>query len=186
MTGLQPATTYYYRVMATNARGSAVGDPQPDTFTTLPSPAGLPDGRGWELVSPADKHGAAVEVTSRFRGASVQAAADGGGLVWPATVPVVGEPQGSRSFELSQLLSTRGPDGWETQSLETPHGQGRGLRSPSPSEYHFFSPDLATSLVEPTEPFGAQEAPPLSSEASEKTMYVRSGAPSGRWRLTLS
>jgi hypothetical protein len=118
-----------------------------------------------------------VEVPSRFRGASVQAAADGSGLVWPATGPVTSEPQGSRSFELSQLLSTRTADGWETQSLETPHGQGRGLRSPSPSEYHYFSPDLASSLVEPTEPFGEQEDPPLSPEAGEKTMYVRSGVP---------
>ncbi len=175
--GLQPATTYYYRVIESTARGSAQGDPQPDTFTTLPAPGSLPDGRGWELVSPADKHGAAVEVPSRFRGASIQASADGSGLVWPATGPVTGGPQGSRSFELSQLLSTRGPDGWETQSLETPHGQGRGLRSPSPSEYHYFSPDLASSLLEPTEPFGEQEDPPLSPEAGEKTMYVRSGVP---------
>ena len=178
--GLQPASTYYYRVLVANARGSAQGDPQPDTFTTLPSPGALPDGRGWELVSPADKHGAAVEVSSRFRGASVQAAADGAGLVWPATGPVVSEPQGSRSFELSQLLSTRGPDGWETTSLETPHGQARGLRSPSPSQYHFFSPDLSSSLIEPTEPFGTEENPPLSPEASEKTMYVRSPMPPGQ------
>ncbi len=175
VTGLEPATAYYYRLVANNARGNVQGVAQPDTFTTLPSPAVLPDGRGWELVSPSDKHGAAVEVSSRFRGASVQAAADGDGLVWPATGPVLSEPQGSRSFELSQLLSTRGADGWETQSLETAHGQGRGLRSPSPSEYHFFSPDLSTSLVEPTEPFGLEEDPPLSPEASEKTMYVRSG-----------
>ena len=101
--GLQPASTYYYRVLVANARGSAQGDPQPDTFTTLPSPGALP-GRAWlGMVLPADKHGAAMEVSSRFRGASVQAAADGAGLVWPATGPVVSEPQGSRSFELSQL-----------------------------------------------------------------------------------
>ncbi len=174
VTGLEPATAYYSRLVATNPRGSAVGDPQPETFTTLPLPASLPDGRAWELVSPADKHGAAVEVPSRFRGASIQASADGDGLVWPATGPVTSEPDGSRSFELSQVLSTRTPEGWETQSLETPHGQGRGLRSPSPSEYHFFSPELSSSLVEPTEPFGVQEDPPLSAEAGEKTMYVRS------------
>ena len=34
-------------------------------------------------------------------------------------------------------------EGWSTQSLETPHTKGWGLLLPSPSEYHFFSPDLS-------------------------------------------
>ena len=176
---LSPATAYFYRVVAKNAHGSAQGAGQPNTFTTLPSPGVLPDGRGWELVSPVVKHGAAVEVASRFRGAEVRAAADGSGLVWAATGPVLSEPQGNRSFELAQLLSRRSADEWKTTSLETPHGQGRGLRSPSPSEYHYFSPDLSTSLLQPTEPFGTKEDPPLAPSVSEKTMYVRSGEEAG-------
>jgi WD40-like Beta Propeller Repeat len=176
---LSPATAYFYRVVAKNAHGSVQGTGQPNTFTTLPSPGVLPDGRAWELVSPVAKHGAAVEVASRFRGAEIRAAADGSGLVWAATGPVVSEPQGNRSFELSQLLSTRGASEWGTTSLETPHDEGRGLRSPSPSEYHYFSPDLSTSLVQPTEPFGTREEPPLASSVSEKTMYVRSGGEAG-------
>ena len=49
---------------------------------------------------------------------------------------------------------------------------------PSPSEYHFFSPDLSTSLVEPTEydlgkTEGVVEHPALSPLANEKTMYLR-------------
>jgi DNA-binding beta-propeller fold protein YncE len=175
--GLEPATAYYYRVIATNGHGGVVGDPSPDTLTTLPSPGVLPDGRGWEMVSPVQKHGAAVEVTSRFRGGSIQAAADGGALAWLATGPVVHEPQGNRSFELTQLISRRGSSEWETQSLETPHGEGRGLRSPSPAEYHFLSPDLSSSLLQPTEPFGGQEEPPLAPQAGEKTIYVRADPP---------
>ena len=68
---LSPATAYFYRVIAKNAHGSAEGVAQPNTFTTLPSPGVLPDGRGWELVTPVGKHGAAVEVASRFRGAEI-------------------------------------------------------------------------------------------------------------------
>ena len=99
------------------------------------------------------------------------------------------EPQGNRSFEPTQLLSTRTPEGWETQSLETPHEQGRGLELPSPSEYHFFSPDLSLSLLQPVEPTrqigGVMEHPPLSSEASEKTMYLRDDPPASPGYLPL-
>ncbi len=181
VTGLAPATAYFYRVLASNAAGSVEGAPVVDTFTTLPSAGVLPDGRAWEMVSPPDKHGAAVETISRSRGASIQAAAGGDGLVWAASGPVVSEPLGNRSFELAQLISRRGPEGWETTSLETPHDRGRGLLLPAPSEYHYFSPELGESLLAPTEPAygvgGVVEDPPLSPEATEKTLYVRSEDP---------
>ena len=179
--GLQPATAYYYALVAHNAVGHVTGVPSPNTFTTLPSAGGLPDGRAWEMVSPAQKHGAAVESITRYSGGSIQASLGGGALVWLASGPVVSEPQGNRSFEPTQLLSSRGAQGWETQSLETPHQQGRGLELPSPSEYHFFSPDLSLSLLQPVEPTrqvgGVVEHPPLSAEASEKTMYLRRDPP---------
>jgi DNA-binding beta-propeller fold protein YncE len=180
VSGLAPATAYYFRLVVSNVDGGVEGGPW--SFATLPSASVLADGRAWELVSPADKHGAAVEVPSRSRGGSIQAAADGDGIVWLATGPVVGEPEGNRSFELTQLISTRGSQEWGTRSLETPHQAGRGLILPSPSEYHFFTPDLSESLVEPTEPApgrvgGVIEHPPLSPEASEKTPYVRHDAP---------
>jgi hypothetical protein len=93
----------------------------------------------------------------------------------------VSEPEGNRSFEPTQLISRRGGEGWSTWSLETPHEQGRGLELPSPSEYHFFSPDLSLSLLQPVEPTrqvgGVVEHPPLSPEASEKTMYLREEPP---------
>ncbi len=177
--GLQPASAYHYRVLASNASGSAEGVPAVNTFTTLPSAGALPDGRGWEMVSPPDKHGAAVELISETRGGSIQASANGERLAWLATGPVVSEPQGNRNLELSQLLSARGAQGWSTLSLETPHEQGSGLLLPSPEEYHYFTPDLSSSLLQPTyaHDFGPDEAPPLSPEASEKTIYVRADPP---------
>ena len=53
---LTPATTYYFRVVAVNEAGSTVG---PDrAFTTLAEARpGLPDNRGYEIVTPIDKQG---------------------------------------------------------------------------------------------------------------------------------
>ena len=183
VTGLQPATAFYYRILATNSLGGPVqGLPSPNTFTTLPSPSVLPDGRAWELVSPPEKHGASIEgISTSFKGGITQASVDGNALAWLATGPVTSQSEGNRSFELTQLMSVRGPKEWETQSLETPHHSGSGLLSPSPSEYHFFSPDLSLALVQPTEPSrqigGATEQPPLSPEALEKTIYLREDPP---------
>ncbi len=180
--GLAPATAYYFRVLASNTLGPAEGTSQ-GTFTTLPSPSVLPDGRGWEMVSPTQKHGSTIEMISYLRSGSIQTSLDGNRLVWLAAGPVVSEPEGNRSFELSQLMSVREPNGWSTTSLETPHTKGWGLLLPSPSEYHFFTPDLSAGLLEPTEydlgkTEGVIEHPALSPEASEKTMYVRGSLPS--------
>ncbi len=60
--GLEPGTTYYYRVVAENSsgvtRGAVCGGvPASDcTFSTLPlTGEGLPDGRAYELVTPSNK-----------------------------------------------------------------------------------------------------------------------------------
>jgi hypothetical protein len=65
---LVPGTTYRFRVFAQNAFGTAPGGAGTEgTFTTLPAvAAGLPDGRAYELVTPADKGSAA----DMFSGAS--------------------------------------------------------------------------------------------------------------------
>ncbi|HUA73439.1 MAG TPA: hypothetical protein VL988_01640 [Solirubrobacteraceae bacterium] len=188
VTGLAPATAYYYRVLASNAHGEAQGSSSSGTFQTLPSPGVLLDGRGWELVSPAQKHGSTVEMLSKRAGA-IQASLDGSRLAWLASGPVVAEPEGSRSSELAQQISVRGGEGWQTSSLETPHTNGWGLLLPSPGEYHYFTPDLSASLVAPTEydlgkTEGVVEHPPLSPLASEKTMYLRSGLPSSPGQFT--
>ena len=184
VSGLAPASAYYYRVLAKNSLGSVEGAPAVSTFTTLPSASVLPDGRAWEMVSPPEKHGGAIEaIPPHAKDGVIQASQDGSAIAWLAAGPVVEDPEGNRSFELTQLISRRGVGAWSTQSLETPHDKGRGLLIPLPSEYHYFSPDLSQSLVQPTEPTkdqvgGVVEDPPLSPQASEKTPYVREEAPS--------
>ena len=179
LTGLAPGTTYHYRVLASNdPYGTAEATESLGTFQTLPSSAGvLADDRAWELVSPAEKDGAAIEPFPR-EGGLVQAAPDGEAVTYVADGPVLSEPQGSRAPEPTQVLSTRSVQGWASQDLMTPREKGEGLEAGEPAEYRLFSEDLALSLVEPT---GGNvetlEAPALAPGASEKTLYERADPP---------
>ncbi len=182
--GLAPASAYFVRVVASNEGGESEGTPSVSTFSTLPSPSVLPDGRGWEMVSPPNKHGSTVSTMTGQRAGAVEASMDGSRLAWLAAGPVVSEPEGNRAFELSQLISVRTGEGWDTYSLETPHTNGWGLLVPSPGEYYLFSPDLSTSVLAPTEydegkSEGVVEHPALSPEANEKTIYLRQNPPAG-------
>ena len=147
----RPTTTGCWRA----TRWAAVKACRSETFTTLPSAGVLPDGRAWEMVSPPNKHGAAIEVVSKSRGGSIQASLDGGAIAWLATAPVVSEPEGNRSLELTQLLSEPGSRGVEHgQSLETPHDQGSGLILPSPASITSSRRTSRRVCVQPTEPAG--------------------------------
>jgi DNA-binding beta-propeller fold protein YncE len=172
--GLQPNTTYYYRVLAHNVDGAVESAQGSETFfTTLPSAQGvLADDREWELVSPAEKHGAAVEPISR-EGALIQAATDGDSIAWAASAPVSGEAQGDRRPEPVQVISTRGSEEWSSQVVTTPHDRGEGIESGEASEYRFFSPDLSFAAVQPQVPGEPLEDPPLAPQAREKTIYRR-------------
>ncbi len=178
LTGLVPNTTYHYRVLAENAHGSGSSSQQTETFfTTLPS-AGqtLADHRAWELVSPPDKHGAAIEGIS-LEGALIQSSADGNTLAWTASAPLGTQVEGNRRPEPVQLLSGRDPsEGWETSTITTPHNKGEGYHQFEEKEYRFFSSDLSRALVQPDPHEEQLESPPLSADASEKTIYERNDA----------
>jgi hypothetical protein len=165
--GLSPGTAYHYRIVASNSVGAATG---PDrTFTTQSGETpGLLDGRAWEMVSPSDKHGAALEAIGSVGGDLIQAAAGGGAISYVATGPIDARATGNRSIEYTQVLSTRGPAGWSSQGIATPtEPPVVGLFGATESEYRFFSDDLSVGLVEPA------GATPLSSAASERTVYRR-------------
>ena len=173
--GLEPDTTYHYRVLAHNSKGSAVSGQAARTFfTTLPSPetSGLLDAREWELVSPTDTRGAAAEPISR-EGALIQASSDGDSISWTATAPVSGEAKGNRRVEPLQVLSKRTAEGWSSEDITTPHDRGEGINSGEATEYRFFTPDLSEALVQPQVPQESLEDPPLAPQAREKTIYLR-------------
>jgi sugar lactone lactonase YvrE len=168
ISGLQPGTTYHYRVLATNPLGTVDG---PDrTFTTQPAAGSslLPDDRGWELVSPPLKQGIPLQPISK-EGGVIQAAADGSAITYFADGAIVPEPPGNRSaVNTSQDLSVReSGGGWTTADISTPHQQPAGFAPGDGSEYKLFSSDLSSGGVEP---FGATR---LSPQAGEKTPYLR-------------
>jgi NHL repeat/WD40-like Beta Propeller Repeat len=167
--GLQPATTYHYRLVATNVLGVTVGGDR--LFTTQPATGGrgsLPDGRAWEMVSPVDKQGAALEPVSQGGGA-IQASAGGDGITYLATGATEVDPGGNRNFELTQLFSVRGARGWSTRDIDTPNETVGSVTVGGGFEYRLFSSDLSAGLVEPRTD---TPLPPLSKGA-ERTVYLR-------------
>ena len=168
---LEPENTYHYRFVA--VQDGEVFPEGDHSFTTqsASTASGLLDGRAWELVSPPNKKGALLELTEL--GGQVQAANNGSGITYIGEGASI-DPEAKGKLKYSQILSQRGPAGWQSSDITLP---GRLLENEAPAEtlfnesfnYHLFSPDLSTAAVEP-ESFGT---PPLSPGVSERTLYLR-------------
>jgi hypothetical protein len=170
---LAPGTIYHYRVVVSQ-NGEEFDEPDA-TFTTqsVSGSSVLPDSRAWELVSPVNKKGALIEQFGNANGAGdeIQTARDGSAITYFTVGPAVGEnPQGKPIFD--QTLSARVPGGWSSEDLTLPRRVAEnGERAGDIgilSEYDLFSSDLSLAVVEPS-----GETPPLSPEASERTIYLR-------------
>jgi hypothetical protein len=170
---LQPGTLYHYRVVTVNEVGTVEGTDH--TFTTQPSSGNalaLPDGRAWELVSPANKQATLIE--PYFSG-QIQAATGGSAITYVATQPVGENPIGQSG--LSQILSTRAAAAsWRTQDISIPYSLPREESAINlvnfSEEVGLFSPDLSLATIEP---HPLQDIS-LSPEASERTDYIRDNA----------
>ncbi len=125
LTGLTPATTYHWRVVATNSIGTSLGADH--TFTTyVPSPApetdcpnqafrsgpsaDLPDCRAYEQATPVDKNGANVQGDVNF----VQASAAGNRITF---ADAAGLPTSGGSSTTPVYLASRGADSWTSNGL---------------------------------------------------------------------
>ncbi len=165
--GLAADTRYHYLLSAYNKY-----DPEPGeqvlgeelTFTTQASfPGGLLDERGWELVTPADKHGAEIEPLSET--GVIQAAADGSGITYLASAPTEAGPAGNTNKV--QALSVRGENGWASCDLALAHAAATGVSIGEGQEYRAFDNDLQAGLAWPLGGFvpglapGAREVSPL-------------------------
>jgi phosphodiesterase/alkaline phosphatase D-like protein len=167
---LGPATTYYYRVVASNSLGDT--DSTERTFTTQQQPANslvLPDSRSWELVTPPDKGGAPVEALTR-EGGLILASEQGEALTYVVDGGLGEDVQGNRSPEWQQVLATRGASGWSSQDIATPSSKAKGVTPGQAPEYQFFTPDLSAAIVEPA---GESAEPPLAPGVSQATIYQR-------------
>jgi hypothetical protein len=184
--GLSADTTYHFRVVAENEHDgrryvadgerNESGEEVVHTFTTQ-TPGGftLPDGRQWEMVSPADKHGAII--VPSLGSDVIQAAAGGDAMTYETSSPTESEPLGYATAE--QVLSTRGPAGWESRDIDPPQNIGTGVTADGGQQYRFFSEDLSFAILQPfgafvpcTDAQGAKQ-PCLSEAATEQTVFVR-------------
>ncbi len=172
LTGLSPSTTYHFLAVAENKAGR--GESEERSFTTLPAhaaEAALPDGRAWELVSPADKRGVSIEPIAH-EGGLIQASANGRGIAYVAAAPTgEEEPAGNRAPELTQLSATRQAAGrWSTKNITTSNQFARGIQADERREYQFFSADLSFGVVFPVESLPASET---TEPSTEHTIYLR-------------
>jgi hypothetical protein len=168
--GLASSTVYHYRIVTRSELEPGVFEEfdGPDSTFTTQGPGGsltLPDSRQWQLVSPADKRGALIAPISEV--GLVQASTDGRAISYLANAPIEADPQGTYPGG-SQILSTRGSAGWDSENLSAPHDEETGITLGT-KEWQFFTDDLSKSFLLPLGNF----TPSISPEASESTTFLR-------------
>lgn len=133
------ATTVGAAALTTSAV-AATADACPNAELRSGAGAGLPDCRGYELVSPVDKNDGDVLVT--FTGfvfdSITKATPDGDAIAYQSRIPFANAADSVNSFE--RYVSRRGPGGWTTTNISTP----RGPEYPDSTEVH--SGDLHSLL----------------------------------------
>jgi hypothetical protein len=150
LSGLQPRTSYRYRVLAVTSEGEVSGSPEEfRTYGEGISP--LPDGRSYELVSPVNKNGGEVyppapSVSScslckpgiAIDLAPMQSSPDGEALAY------YGEPFSAEvgAARQNEYLARRTASGWETTTL-SPAFQSSGEHQ----GYIGFSNDLSRGVL---------------------------------------
>ena len=168
ITGLTANTTYHWRVVATNAAGTTTGVDH--TFVYPTEGADLPDGRAYEMVTPAQKNGALLGESSAvlLNGLPYSIASDGSRLIMRSIQCF--DDAGSCTAERGRSLLgspyefTRTSQGWVTTALSPPASQF------SSSSYWSFDATTGAVLFSmPTEPFG------------EDDFYVREEEPTNRF-----
>ncbi len=170
---LEPDTTYHYRLVTTSEVGTVQSADHTFTTQLASDELTLPDGRAWELVSPANKKGALIEPQSLQ-----EAASDGSAVAYQAVGPNVGENPAGNVGEESDDIARRSPGGgWVSEDISVPRQQTTdGFRmfdlESNKSIYRAFSQNLSSTVLEPSE-FGT---PTLSPEATERTLYLRDDA----------
>jgi hypothetical protein len=142
---LTPQAIYRFRAVATNAEGTTIG-PERSLGTEAPTNAfALLDNRGWELVSPVEKNGGAIQAPETiFGGGTFQAASNGQSLTYSSADSFAG---GAGAPPGSQYIATRSASGWQTENITTPLLSGGYGQEPNGVPYQLFSTDLSRGLL---------------------------------------
>jgi hypothetical protein len=159
--GLQPSTTYHFRIVAESSAGTARGLDQ--SFTTTPAEGlgsgigklVLPDNRAWEMVSPPEKHDFDI-----YRGGAV-ASQSGNALAFKSQGSFADQPI-SRAALLSDYIARREGTSWVTHGITPP-----GIEFYSTAGFLGFSEELDKAYLTVSEPPGRSLDPEI--EAGEKT-----------------
>jgi len=145
---LKANTTYHYRLSATSVGKSTLSAPQ--TFTTQEIGGGptLLDSRGWEMVSPPEKNGGAIQDPEQIHGGGViQAAPSGKGAITYSSSSSFGAYEAQGAPPASQYISTRTESGWTTRNITPPTVSGSYGNEPNGVPYQLFSSDLSRAVM---------------------------------------
>jgi hypothetical protein len=160
LSGLDPATTYHFRVVATNGVGTSEG---PDsTFTTFPvmppttcpnqtgASQGLVDCRAYEMVSPVEKGDNDIsEFFTLLNNPTAldRPSTDGGRFTYSAQTAFGDAISGPFT---SQYLATRTEAGWLSHAISPPRTSGSATTFPASKfdvQYRYFDEDLCSGWL---------------------------------------
>jgi len=184
ITGLDPATNYHYRLVATDILidPKTVTSPVRSFRTFTPALGALPVDRAYELVSPARKNSGEVAIPGVASGVfneevagRIQAASGSGEAVTYTSWTSFGDPEGAPN--VSQYLSRRSASGWGTENISP----GGFNKQPLIPPYRGFTADLGFGAFVVSEPALAPEA----QEGSEN-LYLRDNDSGGLRALTIA
>ncbi len=170
--GLQPGTTYHYRLIATSPDGTNEGpDRTIRTFRVFVPEAvcpnqdfrygaggELPDCRAYEMVSPLDKNNGDIRELDEIAGlhpAALNQSSTSGNKLAYGSYRAFGDSE-SAPYN-AQYIATRGATGWISHGISPPRREvGFAVLN---GEFKAFSPDLCQAWLKT---FGG---PPLSENA---------------------
>ena len=147
---LKPDSEYHFRLLAKNSDGESSEGPE-ILYRTLPGAiAGVPDGRVYEMVSPAEDHDADIHIPLALSfGESLgegtptqfpfQVSLDGNAVAYTADPTIGGLGHGGNGAG-NQYLARRLPEGGWKQSNIQPAGRNAAY-------YQGFSGDLSVGLL---------------------------------------
>jgi hypothetical protein len=169
--GLAPATTYHYRIVATNTQLAQQTIGADRTFTTRAVPgvpgacpnetsrvglsANLPDCRAYEFVTPGLNGAAPAAGLSDLTVDGVRA--DGGAIAFVSS-DAPADAAGSTAVT-NTVLAQRGGSGWTTESLSAPTPLGSGAYFGEDRSTVGLSSDLAQSVLWSNQPLAGASSP---------------------------
>jgi hypothetical protein len=166
ISGLQPATTYYFRLIATSStEGTTTGPERTLTTRAAPRTPRVP-----ELVSPPEKTPGGYVGFYTTSALVFQVAADGQSVSYPIAY---GAPD-STAAGAPRYKSTRGSGGWASSQITPPMTV---ISHPGGSEewaarYQFMSPDLSCGVLSSPQPL-TPDAPAVVRDYNGANLFTR-------------